>query len=122
MGLSEMTGTIEINGLRLFARHGVFEEERINGNTFEITVHLRYPIERAMLTDNLDETLNYAEAVDVIRSEMDCPSKLLEHVVGRIYEALMRKYPAVTGGMIHLTKLNPPIKADMDGVAVKIEW
>ena len=36
----KMKGIIEINGLRLFARHGVFEEERINGNTFELTVHL----------------------------------------------------------------------------------
>jgi len=117
-----MKGTIEINGLRLFARHGVYEEERRNGNTFEITVHLGYPIEDAMDSDRLDSTLNYADAVEIIRREMDVPSSLLEHVAGRIRSALISAYPAITGGMIRLTKLNPPIRAEMSGVAVRIEW
>ena len=82
-----MKGIIEINGLRLFARHGVFEEERINGNTFELTVHLCYPIENAMQSDNVADTLNYAEAIEIIRKEMEIPSRLLEHVVGRIHSA-----------------------------------
>lgn len=117
-----MKGTIEINGLRLFARHGVFEEERINGNTFELTVRLGYPIGQAMLTDDVTDTLNYAEAVEIIRTEMDIPSRLLEHVVGRIRNALLAAYPDITSGFIRLTKLNPPIPADIDGTAVAIEW
>ena len=117
-----MKGTIEINGLRLFARHGVFEEERRNGNTFELTVHLDYPIEKAMESDDVTDTLNYAEAIEIIRSQMDIPSDLLEHVVGRIYRVLTEAYPAISGGSIRLTKLNPPIPADIDGTAVKLEW
>ncbi|WP_297062906.1 dihydroneopterin aldolase [uncultured Duncaniella sp.] len=117
-----MKGIIEINGLRLFARHGVFEEERINGNTFELTVHLCYPIDRAVMTDNVADTLNYAEAIEIIRKEMEIPSRLLEHVVGRIRSALLSAYPAITSGSIKLTKLNPPIPVDIDGTAVKIEW
>lgn len=117
-----MEGTIEINGLRLFARHGVYEDERLNGNTFEISIHLKYPIAEAMESDCLEQTLNYAEAVEIIRLEMEKPSQLLEHVVGRIKSALLASYPDIYGGMIHLTKLNPPIPAEMQGVAVKIEW
>ncbi|MCM1077717.1 MAG: dihydroneopterin aldolase [Bacteroides sp.] len=117
-----MKGTIEINGLRLFARHGVFDEERINGNTFELTVHLQYPIGQAMMTDDVNDTLNYADAIEVIRREMETPSKLLEHVVKRIHDALVSKYPAIESGMIELTKLNPPIPYDIAGTAVKIEW
>ncbi len=118
----KMKGIIEINGLRLFARHGVFEEERINGNTFELTVHLCYPIENAMQSDNVADTLNYAEAIEIIRKEMEIPSRLLEHVVGRIHSALLAAYPAIISGSIKLTKLNPPIPADIDGTAVRIEW
>lgn len=117
-----MKGTIEINGLRLFAHHGVFEDERINGNTFELTVHLNYPIDKAIRTDDVADTLNYAEAIEIIRSEMNRPSQLLEHVVGRIHKALLRRFPVISGGFIRLTKLNPPIDADIDGTAVKIEW
>lgn len=117
-----MKSSIEIKGLRLFARHGVFEEERINGNTFELDVRLDYPIGKAMESDDVADTLNYAEAVEIIRQEMDIPARLLEHVVGRIYTALTEKWPDISGGSITLIKRNPPIPADIDGTAVKIEW
>ncbi len=117
-----MTGTIEIEGLRLFARHGVYDEERSQGNTFEVTVRLRYPIRDAMESDKLAETLNYAEAVELIRREMDTPSQLLEHVVGRIYHSLMESFPSIEGGCIKLTKLNPPIPYEVKGTSVCIEW
>lgn len=119
---SIMTGTIEINGLKLFARHGVFKEERELGNKFEVTVHLNYPIESAMVSDDLSRTLNYAEVVDVIRDVMSVPSLLLEHVVYRLHSAITSRYPAVTGGSIRIAKLNPPIPAEMQDVAVKIDF
>jgi dihydroneopterin aldolase len=117
-----MEGTIEINGLQLFARHGVFDFERLNGNTFELTVHLRYPIGEAMESDNVEHTLNYAEAVGIIKDVMSDPSNLLEHVIGRIRQALTARWPQISGGYISLTKLNPPINARMKGVAVSISW
>ncbi|MDE5750361.1 MAG: dihydroneopterin aldolase [Duncaniella sp.] len=117
-----MTGTVEINGLRLTAHHGVLPQERTVGNLFEVTVHLRYPMEGAMRHDDLSETLNYAEAVEIIRSEMETPSQLLENVVGRIREALLARFPRIEGGMIRLAKLTPPIPAEMVDVAVRVEW
>ena len=117
-----MIGTIEINGLKLFARHGVYDFERANGNTFEITAHLRYPIDKAMDSDDLSQTLNYAEAVEIIRKIMATPSDLLEHVAYRIYSELTTHYPLISGGLIKVAKLNPPIDAKMDDVAVRIEW
>lgn len=117
-----MKGTIEINGLRLFARHGVYEEERVNGNTFELTVHLEYPIDKACMTDDVNDTLNYAEAIEIIKREMDIPSRLLEHAAARIMTSLIRRFPEIASGSIRLTKLNPPIAVDVDGTAVRIEW
>lgn len=117
-----MTGTIEINGLRLFARHGVYEQERELGNKFEVTAHLHYPIEGAMESDDLTSTLNYAEAVNVITEVMAIPSKLLENVAYRIHKALMEKFPSISGGTIKISKLNPPIPAELKDVAVIIEF
>ena len=120
--MAAMTGTVEINGLRLTAHHGVLPQERTVGNLFEVTVHLRYPMEGAMRHDDLSETLNYAEAVGIIRSEMETPSQLLENVVWRIREALLARFPRIGGGMIRLAKLTPPIPAEMADVAVRVEW
>ena len=68
--------TVEVNGLRLFAHHGVGEQERKVGNLFEVTVHLRYPADGAIADDRLEDTLNYAEAVAVVREVMTVPSQL----------------------------------------------
>ncbi|MCM1356561.1 MAG: dihydroneopterin aldolase [Staphylococcus sp.] len=117
-----MESTIEIDRLRLFAHHGVFEYERENGNFFELTIRLRYPVAKAMESDNIDDTLNYALAVEIVKEEMQTPSRLLEHAVGRIHARLMDRFPEISGGMISLTKLNPPIPEQIAGVTVKIEW
>ncbi|MDE6370139.1 MAG: dihydroneopterin aldolase [Duncaniella sp.] len=121
MGMN-MTGTVEINELRLFAHHGVMEQERIVGNEFTVTVHLRYPMHKAIHDDNLDGTLNYAEAVEVICREMSMPSALLEHVAGRIHVALTDRWPLIEGGMIRIAKVTPPIPAQMKDVAVRIDF
>ena len=105
-----MKGTIEINGLRLFARHGVYDEERI------------YPIEQACQTDDVNDTLNYAEAIEIIKREMEIPSRLLEHAAARIRIALINRFPSILSGYIRLTKLNPPLPVDIDGTAVSLEW
>lgn len=117
-----MKGTVEINGLRLFAHHGVMAQERVTGNEFELTIHLQYPMSKAMEEDDLDGTLNYAEAVSVARQVMTVPSALLEHVAWRLKDALMKRFPLIEGGMIRLAKITPPIPAELDSVAVRIEW
>ncbi len=117
-----MTTTIEINNLRMRARHGVLMQERSVGNDFSVTVHLRYPIDEAMINDDVTDTLNYAEAVEIIKDEMSEPSALLEHVAARIRQSLIAKFPKIEGGFVRVAKLNPPITAQMENVAVKIEW
>ncbi|MDE5668281.1 MAG: dihydroneopterin aldolase [Duncaniella sp.] len=117
-----MKGTVEINGLRIFARHGVLPQERQVGNLFEVSAHLVYPMDRALEHDDLDGTLNYAEATEVITDVMSEPSALLEHVAMRIKNALTDRFPLIEGGSIRVAKITPPIAAELDSVAIKIEW
>ena len=75
-----MTTSVYIDKLRIFARHGVLPQERTVGNTFEVSVRLDFNALRAMISDSIDDTVNYAEAVEIIRGEMSMPSQLLENV------------------------------------------
>ena len=79
-----MTTYISLNKLRFHAFHGVMEQERRVGNDFEVSLTVEYPFEKAMESDDLCDTLNYAELYDVIAAEMRQPSDLLEHLAGRI--------------------------------------
>lgn len=114
---------IEINGLRCYARHGVMEQERIVGNEFEVTVHLNLEHCAAVDTDDLDATVNYAQVCAVISEVMSEPSLLLEHVCGRLRDAIACRFPQVHGGMVRVAKIVPPIPSvRLQSVAVTLTW
>lgn len=116
------TTTIEVNRLSVYAYHGVDPQERLVGNDYEVSVSVDYPCQKAMVDDSLDDTINYAEMMDVIVSEMARPSKLLEHVCYRIQQVLMQRYPAIQGGMVTVRKLHPPVKHQLESAAVTYRW
>ena len=101
---------IELRGLTFFAYHGVLPEERQKGNTFVVDLTLETDITRAVCTDELSDTINYAEAYEVARLEMSVPSLLLEHVCGRIASALLDAFSALQRVRVCVTKKNPPIE------------
>lgn len=115
-------GTIHIDGLRIFARHGVNPQERVAGNVFEVNVSLKSDAGTAMVNDSLGDTVNYAEIVDLIKNCMAEPSKLLENAVYRIYKAIIESYPAVSHGSISLYKIQPPISAELARVGFTYTW
>ena len=117
-----MRTSVEINGMKIFANHGVLEQERVVGNKFEVSVRLDFNALRAMISDSIDDTVNYAEAVEIIRGEMSMPSQLLENVAYRICKALTDRFKIVDGGRISICKLQPPIPAEMQGVEFTLEW
>ncbi len=117
-----MKTTVEINKLKIFARHGVLPQETAVGNMFEVSVVLTYDFEQAALADDIDRTLNYAEAAQIIVDEMAVPACLLETVVMRLRTALTTRWPAITSGRIHLAKLHPPVPHTVASMAVAVEW
>lgn len=116
------TGTIHIDGLRVYAYHGVAEQESIIGNTFEVSLKLRFKAEHAMRSDRLDLTINYGDLVDLIKQEITFPSKLIENVVYRLYQAIKDRYTNVMGGEISIYKLQPPISAELNRIGFTFTW
>lgn len=117
-----MKTTITLEKMRFHAFHGVMEQERLVGNEFEVSLAVKYDFERAMSSDNLADTLNYAALYDVVKSEMDVPSKLLEHVAGRIINSVKGTFPEIEGGVIEVKKLTPPFKCELAAVAIKVKF
>ena len=110
--MSSMESYISLRDARFHARHGVMAQEQAVGADFTVSLRLGYDITKAMLTDDVDDTLNYAEVYEVVKHEMAQPSKLLEHVAGRIVSTLCARFPAITTIDLQLTKVNPPMGAD----------
>lgn len=112
--------SVYIDNVRLHACHGVLEQEQTVGNDYLLSAELVCDIAGAMATDELAGTVNYADVYEIVKHEMLVPSKLLEHVVGRIGEKLFTAFPSISEIKLSLTKVNPPMGADCDGAGVKV--
>lgn len=115
-----IAGYIELKGLSFFARHGVMEQERVTGGTFIVDVRVKYDLSAAVRSDEVKDTLNYAELSEIINREMQTPSNLLEHLAGRIGGSIMDAFPQVEEVDITVTKKNPPLEAELEGAAVTL--
>lgn len=121
--ISRASMTISAERIRLYARHGVAPQERAVGNEFEVSVSLCYPPAlKAAVSDELADTLSYAEIVDIIKKEMKISSKLLEHVAARIAGALLDRWPEIESGSVQVTKIAPPISAHLASTSVTINF
>lgn len=111
---------IFLRQLRFHAFHGVLDQERRVGNDYVINVVAECDFAHAMQTDELEDTVNYAEIYRVVKEEMAVPSKLLEHVAGRIGERLFNEFPSLQSLDISIMKVNPPFGADCEGAGVEV--
>lgn len=118
-----MTETyVYLKEIRFYAFHGVLPQEQLVGGEFMVSLRVAYPFEAAMESDDVNDTLNYAELYALVKEQMDIPSRLLEHVAGRIVKAIQMQYPQVTRIELKITKKNPPMGADCEGAGVEVIW
>ena len=111
---------IYIKGVRFRAYIGVSELERKVGNDYVADLRLRFHIGKAMLTDNVNDTISYADVYDIVKTVMQQPAKLLEHTAYRIAEATIKVFPDIESIDLNLTKINPPMGADCSGAGVEL--
>jgi len=111
-------GIIKITGIKLYAYHGCYEEESIIGGNYVVDLAIETDFEEAAQKDNLDKTVDYDEVNQIAKREMKIPSKLIEHVARRIAEALIKEIQKIEGIEVMVTKLNPPVRGEMDKVSV----
>ena len=112
---------IYLDDMRFYAYHGVMEQERRVGGEYSVSLIVEADLTQAIGTDDVADTVNYAELYALVKREMDVPSKLLEHVAGRIGQSAMREFERITTLTIRVTKLNPPMGADCKGASVEIK-
>lgn len=114
------SGYVCLKNVRCYAYHGVLPQERQVGGDYLVSLRVGYPLEKAMKSDQVADTINYAELYALVQREMSQPSHLLEHVAHRIAMAIEKTWPLVCSIDLEVAKLNPPMGADCDGALVEI--
>lgn len=116
-----MTSKIFFENLKIYAHHGVLPEETIIGTYFILNVEIHADLWKAVGTDDLNDTVNYAKVNGIIHEEMKIPSKLMENVCGRILKNIKLAFPQISFIKIKMTKTSPPMQGEMLGVSVELE-
>lgn len=117
-----MVDKIKITGLEIFARHGVMPEETALGQKFIISAELFLTAEKAGITDNLEDSVNYALACECIKKYNEKNTKkLIEAAAQGTAENILLSFPSVRGVRLEMKKPNPPIHLHFDSVAVELE-
>lgn len=112
---------IGLSNIETYGYHGVFKEEQEKGNLFFTDVDVWFDSSQSVETDKLEDTFDYQIIYDVVSAEMANPSKLLEHLAGRIIDTLGKTDKRIKKVQVKIAKTNPPItgKAAQSVVALK---
>ncbi len=112
--------TIELSGLRFYAYHGLYEEEKILGGEYEVNASLVYhPV--VMPVENITEIIDYTALCALIKNRMAVPTPLLETIAVSIAQEILSAFSLVEKVTVSVKKINPPVIEFQGSVSVKYE-
>lgn len=112
---------IQIQGLRLFAYHGVNSEEKADGQMFLLDITCGLSLCVPCQTDCVEDTVSYAKILKTARTAfLSEKYDLLEKAGETVAQAVLEQFPPVKEVTVRIRKPQAPIKADFEYVAVEI--
>lgn len=117
-----MTGdTITLRGIRARGHHGVFPQERREGQTFVVDVTLAVDLAPAAAADDLALTVDYGRvASGVVEEITGSPCDLIETLATRIATRLLAD-PRVIAVEVTVHKPDAPVGVPFDDVTVTVQ-
>jgi len=113
--------TIKLERIQLFGNHGVFAEENKLGQRFYVSLEMKLDLRAAGKNDDLAETVNYAEAYELVKRVVEGETfKLIEALAETLATRLLDAYAKIHEVTVRVVKPHPPFDIVFDGVTVEI--
>lgn len=117
-----MRDFIKITGLKIYAYHGVLQEEKDKGQDFYINAKLYYDMKKPGKTDDLMDALNYAEVCHYIKEIFtEKIYDLIEAAAENVCTRLLLKFSCIEKIELELRKPSAPIGLPFEDVSVNME-
>jgi len=112
---------IYLNELEFYGYHGVLPEENRLGQRFRVSLVLELDLAKAGKSDDLNDTVSYAEIYEICKEIVEGkPYRLLEAVADKIAYAILNHFPLIVQTTVKVIKPDPPIPGHYQSVAVEI--
>ena len=115
-----MMSRLELTGMRFYAFHGCLESERRIGTEYLVDFACELDTSLAEKSDELGHTLDYSLVRAIVAREMAVPSNLIEHVAGRIADALQAEIPGLEHFEVTVSKKNPPVGGECQWARITV--
>ncbi|HET9153203.1 MAG TPA: dihydroneopterin aldolase [Solirubrobacterales bacterium] len=116
----ESSAEIELRGLSIYTHHGVSEAEQEVGQRLEFDISFDVPDCDAVLTDRLEDTIDYGQACDIVAlAATERSYKTLERLAQVVGERLMERYGSETV-RVRAAKPEPPLPLAIQEIAVEV--
>ena len=109
---------IVLEDIKIYAFHGCMKEETRIGSDYIINLNVKADLQDAAISDQLEDTVNYVDLLNIVNEEMAIDSKLLEHVAERIVSRILRTMKVVNNVQVKVAKQNPPINGNISAVTI----
>ncbi len=116
---------IKIQNLKIYAYHGVLEEEKKTGQEFFVNLKLYMSLRKPGVSDALEDAVNYDEVCTLVTEVFTKEVyDLIEKTAEKTVEALLNQFPALEAVEMELRKPSAPITFAPEDVSVNIyrEW
>ena len=112
---------IILNGMRFYGRHGCLPAELELGQWFEVDLELGLDLTRAGASDDLRDTVNYAELYERIKAIMEGPSfALIEALAAKLVKVCFA-FDQIESVKVLLKKPQAPLGGPIGFAAVELE-
>lgn len=113
---------ITIKNIELFGYHGVYEEERTEGQTFFVDIEMTVKLEKASFTDNLEDTVDYSRVYAIIDDINECTKfRLIEKFAGTICREILSRFDKIFEVTVKVRKPDAPIEGEFDYIEVELK-
>lgn len=108
--------------MEFYGFHGVLSEETRLGQRFIVDLTVYTDLKKAGESDNLQDSINYAELFFICKKIVEGePLKLIEAVAERIASNVLSSYKSIQECKVKVIKPDPPIPGHYQHVAVEIK-
>jgi len=114
------TVEVELTGLSIYTHHGVTDAEQEVGQRLEIDVSFDVPDCDAILTDRVEDTIDYGDVTDIVAlAATERRYRTLERLCHVIGERLAERY-GCDSVRVRAAKPEPPLPLAIESAAVEV--
>jgi dihydroneopterin aldolase len=119
-GGPELSVEVELRGLSIYTHHGATDAEQEVGQRLEFDISFDVPDCDAVLTDRLEDTVDYSEVCDIVAlAATERSYRTLERLCHVVGERLMERF-GCESVRVRAAKPEPPLPLAVESASVEV--